>query len=427
MKIAVISNIASFHHVAKLLSKESEVWHYGANSLVPKSKNYHPVPGDFHLKIPVDIVGTGVIDPVLSNVIKDIKNKNIDFVLTSGTELSWNKAIQDSLTQLNIPYFFVNIKSAYLEYNKFKAKQVLSELGIPTAPSIFEEVNGQFLFDKFYDIARPFVIKIYRYQYGKQTTIVTNDNFQEVYLDLFSKKLGLETRSTNINNDWLLILEEVINIKKELSCHYLINEKDCRYLGSARDYKQFLNGDTGHNSRSLGAYNVNEIDKRIHEYADKIFNYLKIQNYHYKGFLFLGIAVDETDTPVVLEINTRAGDPEINVVLESIDNNLGDLLFAASTNSNIPNIVHNNKKTVSVRLINSVYNWEVPASRLPKLLDVPDNIIHSLEGRNQFYITHSLFTASSNTHKNASKKIYTYLDKQDVGQYRYRSDIGILK
>ena len=75
MKIAVISNIASFHHVAKLLSKESEVWHYGANSLVPKSKNYHPVPVDFHLKIPVDIVGTGVIDPVLSNVIKDIKNK----------------------------------------------------------------------------------------------------------------------------------------------------------------------------------------------------------------------------------------------------------------------------------------------------------------------------------------------------------------
>jgi phosphoribosylamine-glycine ligase len=418
LNIAVLSNTASYHHVAKLLSKESTVYHYGAHSSLHETENY----------CPITLVEKYNTKLGLSKILNDIKHRKIDFLLSSGLELSANQPMQDSLSKLNIPYFFTNIKSAKLEYNKFHAKEILNELKIPTGTSIYNQVTGQFLFDNFYQIPRPFVIKIYQYQYGKQTTVVTEKNYQEVYLDLFSNKLGIDTRITNINDDWAMIIEKFINIKKELSCHYLVNEKDCRYIGSARDYKKIYDGDQGHNSRSLGAYNVNEVNSQIHNYAERIFNYLKTHNYQYKGFLFLGIAIDENDIPVVLEINTRSGDPEINVILESMKNNISELLLAASTNSRIPDIIHdNNKKTVSIRLINSVYNWQVPAVHLPKLTKVPDNICHALEGNEQGYITHSLFTASSNTYENASNSIYTYLGNQDLGQYRYRSDIGILK
>jgi phosphoribosylamine-glycine ligase len=145
--------------------------------------------------------------------------------------------------------------------------------------------------------------------------------------------------------------------------------------------------------------------------------------------MFVGIAIDENDVPTVLEINTRCGDPEINVILRSVDNNLADLMYAASTDNVIPDVVYNNLKTVTIRLVNSMYNWKEPATKLPNLTKVPDNICHSIEGgegRKDFSITHSIFTCSTDTHENASKEIYNYLSTQDLGQYRYRSDIGIL-
>jgi phosphoribosylamine--glycine ligase len=430
MNIAIVSNTASFHQMAQLLSKESTVYHYGASSSLNKTNNYFPIPIDVHGVYLQRETGSRNIESEVNDIVEDIKNKNIDFLLARGSpDLSYNQRIQQTLTNLNIPYFFCNKRCADIEYNKFQTKQILNELRIPTGAAIGDQVNGQFLFDNFYKLKRPFVVKCYQYQHGRQTTIVNDENFEEVYLDLFSKKLGVGYRITNINDNWELVIEQFVNIKKELSCHYIINSTGWKYLGSARDYKKFYENDIGYNTIGTGAYNVNEIDNRIHEYVDKIFNYLKLHNYQYKGFMFLGIAIDENDVPTVLEINTRCGDPEINVILRSIDNNLSDLLFAASTDSVMPDIVHNNFKTVTIRLVNSAYNWKEHATKLPNLTKVPDNICYSLEGgegRTDFSITHSLFTYSSDTHENASKEIYNYLSNQDLGQYRYRTDVGIL-
>jgi phosphoribosylamine--glycine ligase len=416
--------------MAQLLSKEAQVCHYGASASLEKTTNYFPIPIDIHGAHLQRETGSRNIESEVTDIVEDLKNKSIDFLLARGSpDLSYNQRIQKSLSSLNIPYFFCNQRCADLEYNKFQTKQILNELDIPTGVAIGNQVTGQYLFDNFYEIKRPFVVKCYQYQHGRQTTIVNDENFEEVYLDLFSKKLGVGYRITNINDNWEVVIEQFINIKKELSCHYLINSTGWKYLGSARDYKKAYEGDQGYNTIGTGAYNVNEIDNRIHEYVDKIFNYLKTNDYQYKGFMFVGIAIDENDVPTVLEINTRCGDPEINVILRSVDNNLADLMYAASTDNVIPDVVYNNLKTVTIRLVNSIYNWKEPATKLPNLTKVPDNICHSIEGgegRKDFSITHSIFTCSADTHENASKEIYNYLNTQDLGQYRYRKDIGIV-
>jgi phosphoribosylamine--glycine ligase len=224
-----------------------------------------------------------------------------------------------------------------------------------------------------------------------------------------------------------MVIEDVINIKREYSYHILANETNWEYLGSARDYKRIEDGDKGFNSVSMGAYNTNDVDPVVHEYANKIFNFLKNRGTPYKGIMFLGIAVDENDTPHILEINTRAGDPELQVILSSITNDLGELFLAASTGNTIPKITHNSNKTVTVRLTNRVYDWTKPASFLPRLDPAPTNILIGIEGTELFFIKHSVFTASGDSHQEASEEIYKYLDKQFVGQYRYRKDIGILK
>jgi len=217
----------------------------------------------------------------------------------------------------------------------------------------------------------------------------------------------------------------------------LFNRSGWKYLGSARDYKKLKDGDSGYNTVGLGCYNVDP-DPIVHEYADKIFNFLKDylgkSNDFYRGFIFLGIAVDKNNVPYILEINTRSGDPELCSILGSVENNLSELFYAASADLPIPDVIHNNKSTVSVRVFNRVYDWLRPASFLPKFENIPDNIIQSIEtcagatmGIERYYIKHSLFTTTANSRQEAAKRIYDYLDTQYVGQFTYRRDIGYLE
>jgi phosphoribosylamine-glycine ligase len=424
MNIAIISSTSSYHHLAQLFLKESlvnNVYHYGAHPSLVETDRYHPVP----IAIPIMPANNSVEEEVKS-ILDHIKDKSINFVMTSSVHIPSSKLMHDELKKLNIPYFFVNAEMTALEKNKSLTKKMLTNLQIPTA--IGETVDGKYLFENFKKIPRPFVVKLnFIYQYGKQTVIVTDENYEEVYLDLFSARLDSNARITNINFNSNLIIEQFVKIKKEYSYHALFNETGWKYLGSARDYKKINDGDQGFNSVSMGSYNTHDIDPVVHDYAAKIFNFLKSRNYTYNGFIFLGIAVDENDVPMILEINTRSGDPELQAILGSVENNLSELFLAASNGTPIPEITHNDNKVVTIRLINNVYDWTKPASFLPKLESCPEEIVFGLEGTDPFYLKHSVFTASDSSHELAAKKIYNYLDKQFVGQYRYRRDIGILK
>jgi phosphoribosylamine--glycine ligase len=424
MNIAIVSSTSSYHQLAQMFLKESDVnhvYHYGAHPSLIESDRYHPVP----IAIPILPINNSVEEEVQA-ILEHIKDKNIAFVVSSSVHIPSSKLMHNGLQELNIPYFFVNPEMTALEKNKSLTKKMLNSLQIPTAGG--ETVDGKYLFENFKSIPRPFVVKLnFVYQYGKQTIIVTDENYEEVYLDLFSVRLDSNSRITNINFNANLIIEKFVKIKREYSYHALFNNIEWKYLGSARDYKKIEDGDRGFNSVSMGSYNIDDIDPIVHEYTDKIFNFLKNRNYNYKGFIFLGIAVDENDVPMILEINTRSGDPELQAILGSVENNLGELFLAASNDTSIPEITHNDNKTVTIRLINNVYDWTKPASFLPKLESCPEEIVVGLEGTDPFYLKHSVFTASDSTHELAAKKIYKYLDKQFVGQYRYRRDIGILK
>jgi phosphoribosylamine-glycine ligase len=419
MNIGIISFTASYHHLAQLLTKSANVFHYGANKSLVETDNYHPRPKEIAVDkfLPDDQVG---------DLLSKIKKDNLDYILASGVSITANKSIHRGLKELNIPYFFPSSKLVKLELHKGHTKKMLDKLDIPNSPGIL--TDGKYLYNNFKTLARPFVVKLnFFYQYGRQTYIVNDDNYEEVFLDLFSDQIGNNPRITNIRFNTSLVIEDFVKIKREYSYHILVNSTGWQYFGSARDYKRFKDNDCGFNTVSMGSYNVDDIDPRVHDYADKIVNNLKNKGHPYKGFMFIGIAEDKDGVPIVLEINTRSGDPELQVILSSIENNLADLFKNCSMDLPIPNIVHNKKKSVTIRLINNHYDWRFPASHLPKISTPPEDIIFSLEGTNDFKILHSLFTTSDKTHELASKKLYQFLDKQNVGQYIYRKDIGILK
>jgi phosphoribosylamine--glycine ligase len=422
MNILILSPSACYHHLAQLFLKEGNtVYHIGAPKSAVKTDRYFPIFRRSMDALNLDQAATS--DEDTERLINYIKDKNINLVMAGGLTSASTKSLHQGLKELNIPYFFVSPEHTKLEKSKFTAKGLLEELGIPTGKG--ELINGKQLFETFKTVPRPFVVKINNlFLYGRQTIIVTDDNFEEVYDDLFSVQLGNDIKITNIQPHTSIVIEQLVNIKREYSYHMLVNEHGWKYLGSARDYKKYLDGDRGFNSSSMGAYdNWKDVDSRVHDYAEKIVNKVK----GYTGFMFLGIAHNENDVPVILEINTRSGDPELPAILGSVTNNLSDLFLTAAQGNPIPDIFHNNKNTVAVRLVNRVYDWTKPASFLPVIGPQPSNIIHSIEGDDPFYIKHSIFTTSADTLEEAADTIYKYLDKQSVGQYRYRRDIGLLK
>ncbi len=420
MNIAIISSNSGYHQLADLLSKKNsvdKVFHYGASSDLIATKKY--IPGYF--KLPQNGIELDEINIVLDNI---LQNK-IDYVMASGLAVPSQDIVHQILKENNIPYFFVNKELTALEKAKSLSKTLLNFLEIPTGKG--NTVSGEYLYKTFTTISRPFVVKLnHIFQYGRQTTVIDDNNFNEVYEDFFSYLKDGEKKVTSIDLNSSLIIEKYINIKREYSYHCLMNETNWQYFGSARDYKKSFDGDRGYNTVGMGSYNIEDIDPIVHDYADKIFRYLKSKNYHYKGFMYLGIAVDENDVPMVLEINTRSGDPELNCILDSIDNDLSEVFFLAATNGKIPEIQFNNNKIVTVRIINSKDWLEIPTD-LPVIKDVPSDIFYGLESEDKFRVKHSHLTAQGVTHQEACEKIYKFLDSQYLGQFYYRKDIGIIQ
>jgi len=341
------------------------------------------------------------------------------FLMASGFPVCKDKDTHLLMKQNKIPYFFVNHKSTEYERDKFLTKNMFKELDIPTADGFL--IDGKQLKENFYKYVRPFVVKIInKYQYGRQTIIVNDGNYKEVYQSLFTS--GLYEIPETIQ----VLVEEYIDLEREYSYHALFNFNSWRFFGAARDYKKLEDGDVGYNSVSCGAYSSQDVDKVVHEYADKIYSYFKKIKLNYRGFIFLGIGVRKDGTPIILEINTRSGDPELQVMIECIDNDLASLFADASCDYRIPEIKFNGKQAVTVSLLNSHYDWTIRACDLPNLQDVPSNIIYSVDYPSD-YLKHGVMTAVADTRQAASELIYNYLNTQHIGQYRYRKDIGILK
>jgi phosphoribosylamine--glycine ligase len=419
MNILMVSNSASFHQLAQLLVKDesvNQVYHYGANPKNQIDKKYYPT---F-----IDLPYSGSVEDQVATIINDVAYQKIDLVLTSGLPLVGSTALQSFVNSRQIPYLFPTPNLTGLELNRMLTKQMLTSLNIPCSKG--KLTTGWELFRDFFKIPRPFVIKIEKYMHGRQTVVITDDNHESVFHQLFGKFTHTSLTPSSIELDTRLVIEEFVEISYELSYHALLNKTSYSYIGSARDYKRQFDNDTGELADSLGSYYVSEVDSRIHDYLAKIHQYLTSINKPYTGFLFLGIGVATDGVPYVLEINTRPGDPEIATIAASTEN-FFELVANTAAGKNIPELITNGLSTVSVAVNNTNPDWNNTATKLPVFDTIPDDILFGLAGATTFTTKHSLFTASADTVKVAAKKVYRFLDTQNIGQFYYRKDIGLLK
>lgn len=419
MNLALLGTTAGTHFLAQRFLSEGHTVHFlNNNPAVPNHSNL------------IKYIGTetrnvaNAKDQIISNVV-DLSNKKIDcFFPTQVTYQIWPK-FQQAVFETGIPTLLPSDAAGRYEWSKTKSKQLFKELDIPTTN--FLEYTVDELFKNFFNLVRPFVIKFNDdYRLGLQTIIVNDGNILEVYENLLEH--GQQRWQVGTGNfvNQTFIVEEFVEIKREYSYHALFNLQNWTYLGSARDYKKRFNNDQGHNTAGMGSYAGIDIDLEVHRYTNKIYSYFKDNNISYCGIFYLGVAETVDGRTLILEINTRPGDPEMQSAFSLIDCDLGDLFVRAANNQYLPKVDFKNMAALTIRLVRQDYDiFRKPQPGIyPTLKNIPNNITASYNSH--FGILHSTLTTTDTTIDKARTTLYNYLATVDLGDYVVRSDIGKL-
>ncbi|WP_339725386.1 phosphoribosylamine--glycine ligase [Maribacter stanieri] len=220
--------------------------------------------------------------------------------------------------------------AATLEGSKEFAKEFMMRHHIPTAQ--YKSFTSETVEDGFKfleELNPPFVLKADGLAAGKGVVILNNLNEAKIELKsmLVDEKFGAASAT--------VVIEEFLD-GIELSVFVLTDGDSYKVLPTAKDYKRIGEGDTGLNTGGMGAISpvpfadkafMDKIEQRI---VKPTVEGLKKDNMPYKGFIFIGL-IKVGEDPKVIEYNVRMGDPETEVVLPRIQNDMVELLKAVAT------------------------------------------------------------------------------------------------
>ena len=173
------------------------------------------------------------------------------------------------------------------------------------------------------------VIKADKLAAGKGVFLCDSRNEAE---DLLYKIMKDE--SFVIKDDKVVIEEKLFG--KEVSAFAICDGDSFLTLGFARDYKRLKDYDEGPNTGGMGGFShhelvSDELRKQIEENVfSKTLKSLKKRGIHYKGILFAGLMIDPSNAINVLEFNVRMGDPEAQILLPLVDEDLFPIFKAAA-------------------------------------------------------------------------------------------------
>ncbi len=263
-------------------------------------------------------------------LIKDFAlQNNIDFTIV-GPEAPLVDGIVDYFNNFGLKIFGPDSNAARIEGSKVFTKNLCKKYNIPTAESVIffrEEIDKiKNYINKLSEKRFPLVLKVDGLAAGKGVIICKN---KQEALDGLNDCLEKNIFGSAADK---IIIEDFIE-GFEVSILNLCDGKDIIPMVLAQDYKKIFDNDIGKNTGGMGSFSpVPFVSDKLYEKILNLIIYptfeaLKKENIYYKGILYGGIIISN-DEPYLLEYNCRFGDPETQVILPRLEDDLVELLLS---------------------------------------------------------------------------------------------------
>ena len=280
------------------------------------------------------------------------QDEKVDLVVV-GPEVPLCNGVVDDLNEVGILAYGPDAAGARLEGSKAYTKDFLTKYSIPTASyGNFSEVEPALQYLEKCDL--PVVVKASGLAAGKGVLICENivsarDAVEEM---LSGESFGDSGKE--------VVIEEFLN-GEEASLHLICSGESYIAMPMSQDHKKVGDGDTGLNTGGMGAYAPTSLvtSEMLSKYEQEIVRPtlagLKAEGVDFRGTLYIGLMLT-VNGPKVLEFNVRFGDPETQVILPLLADDLVDLLLMSARGEKMPeSVAFKNESAMVVVLASNGY------------------------------------------------------------------------
>jgi phosphoribosylamine---glycine ligase len=295
-------------------------WKIAASPLLTK---LYAAPGNPGIAKEAECVALDASDHAA--VVSFCQEKNIDLVVV-GPEAPLVAGLADDLRRAGSKVFGPSAKAAQLEGSKGFTKDLCARYGIPTAA--YQRFNNA---PEARSYVRqngvPIVVKADGLAAGKGVTVaMTMDEAFNAIDNCFEGTFGEAGAE--------VVVEEFLT-GEEVSFFCLCDGRTALPFGSAQDHKRVGDGDTGPNTGGMGAYSPAPVmtpelsDRVVREIIEPTMRGMAEIGAPFSGVLFAGLMITE-EGPKLIEYNTRFGDPECQVLMMRLKDDILVLMKAAA-------------------------------------------------------------------------------------------------
>lgn len=366
MKVLIVGSGGREHAIA---------WKVAQSKKVDK---IYCAPGNAGISEVAECVPIGAME--FDKLVAFAKEKEIDLTVI-GMDDPLVGGIVDVFEKEGLRVFGPRKNAAILEGSKAFSKDLMKKYNIPTAA--YETFTDPEKALEYLETAKmPIVLKADGLALGKgvlicQTLEEAKEGVKTLMMD---KKFGSAGDE--------IVIEEFMT-GREVSVLSFVDGNIVKIMSSAQDHKRAKDGDQGLNTGGMGNFSPSPFyTKEVDEFCKKYIyqptvDAMKAEGRPFKGVIFFGLMLTP-DGPKVLEYNARFGDPEAQVVLPRLENDIVDV-FEACIDGTLDQVdlkFDNDRATVCVILASDGYPVEYKKG-------FPIEGLEKFKGKDDYYLFHS--------------------------------------